>query len=125
MKITLILAAIAQLASAHYFFDTTIVNGVSSTKYIRVSTRPTKYNPIKFSSNAAADIRDNSYIDKGDDARCNQGAFTNAKSTSVLSVAAGTKIKFQLAVSAKMQHPGMVYKSSTFYLLVSLTKTLA
>lgn len=107
-------SAVAQVASAHYFMDTNIVNGVAQPafKYVRQSTRATKYNPIKFSTNPAADIRDNSHID-GDDIICNQGAFSSAGKTQVLTVNAGEEIRLQLAVGAKMQHPGpeMVYLS--------------
>ncbi|KFA76973.1 hypothetical protein S40288_05206 [Stachybotrys chartarum IBT 40288] len=109
----LILAAIAQVASAHYFFDTNIINGVAqpSFRYVRASSRPTRYNPIKFSSNPAADIRDNSHID-GPDARCNQGGG-NPGSTQVLTVTAGSEVRARLGVGATMQHPGpsLVYMS--------------
>ncbi|CAI6023382.1 unnamed protein product, partial [Clonostachys chloroleuca] len=100
------------VASAHYFFDKTISGGSATDKYVRKSTRPTAYNPIKFSSNPAADIRDGSTID-GPDARCNQGAFTNADKTDVLTVAAGSEVRVQLGVGATMQHPGpgLVYMS--------------
>ncbi|GKT43546.1 putative endo-beta-1,4-glucanase D [Colletotrichum spaethianum] len=107
MKVSVfVLGAVAQVASAHYFFDATVVNGVASSsfKYIRDFTRPTKYNPIKFSSNPAADIRDNSHVD-GPDIRCNQGAFSAAGRTEVLTVSAGSEVKVQLGVGAKMQHP--------------------
>ncbi|KAK2025706.1 fungal cellulose binding domain-containing protein [Colletotrichum zoysiae] len=115
MKVSAVLVgAVAQVASAHYFFDSTFVNGAAgpSFKYIRDFTRPTKYNPIKFSSNPAADIRDNSVVD-GPDIRCNQGAFTNAGKTEVLTVNAGSEVKVRLGVGAKMQHPGpgLVYMS--------------
>lgn len=110
----LALAAIAQVASAHYFFDTNIIGGTAqpSFKYVRQSTRPTKYNPIKFSSNPAADLRDGSTID-GPDARCNQGAFSSAGKTEVLTVNAGEEVRAKLAVGAKFQHPGpgLVYMS--------------
>ncbi|KAJ4987650.1 Polysaccharide monooxygenase Cel61a 4 [Stagonosporopsis vannaccii] len=110
----LALAAIAQVASAHYFFDTNIVGGTTqpSFKYVRQSTRPTKYNPIKFSSNPATDLRDGSTID-GPDARCNQGAFSSAGKTEVLTVNAGDEVRAKLAVGAKFQHPGpgLVYMS--------------
>ena len=111
MKFSVVLGALAQVASAHYFFDQTVTGG-ATTKYIRASTRPTKYNPIKFSSNPAADLRDGSTID-GPDARCNQGAFTNAGRTEVMTVAAGSEIRVKLGVGAKMQHPGpaLVYMS--------------
>ncbi|CAI6332063.1 unnamed protein product [Periconia digitata] len=104
----LAIGAIAQLASAHYFFDTNLVNGAQQPyfKYVRDLTRPTKYNPIKFSSNPSSDIRDNSFIDRGDDARCNQGAFNSAGKTEVLTVNAGDEIRLKLAVGAKMEHPG-------------------
>ncbi|KAH7390262.1 glycosyl hydrolase family 61-domain-containing protein [Cadophora sp. MPI-SDFR-AT-0126] len=107
MKVSIIVAGIAQVASAHYFFNTNIINGVttSANKYIRASTRATAYNPIKFSSNPAADIRDGSYID-GPDSRCNQGAFTNAGKTEVMTVAAGSEVRFKLGVGATMAHPG-------------------
>ncbi|KAF3009788.1 hypothetical protein E8E13_009990 [Curvularia kusanoi] len=113
MKISAIaLAAVAQVASAHYFFDTNIQNGVAQSqfKYVRKSTRAVAYNPIKFSSNPAADIRDNSHAD-GPDIACNQGAQNNGQNTQVLTVKAGEEIRLKLAVGAKFQHPGpeMVY----------------
>jgi hypothetical protein len=101
-------ALAAQGAAAHYFFDTNIINGAvqPANKYVRSSTRQTKYNPIKFSSNPAADLRDGSTID-GPDARCNQGAFSSAGRTEVLTVNAGDEIRLRLAVGATMQHPGI------------------
>jgi hypothetical protein len=114
MKYSIAFSAIAQVASAHYFFDTTIVNGVSSSsnEYIRASTRATAYNPIKFSGNPPEDIRDNSKFDEGDGI-CNQGAFTNAGKTKVLEIAAGEELTVKLGVGAKMEHPGpgLVYMS--------------
>jgi hypothetical protein len=107
MKYSIALGALAQVASAHYFFDVTVLNGVSSrsNEYIRASTRAVAYNPIKFSSNPPADIRDNSMFDKGDGI-CNQGAFTNAGKTKVLEIAAGEELTVKLGVGAKMEHPG-------------------
>lgn len=111
---TFALAAVAQVASAHYFFDVSTVNGQGSApfQYIREFTRATYYNPIKFSSNPPEDIRDNSFAD-GEDIRCNQGAFTNAGNTEVLALNAGDTISFTLGVDATMQHPGpsFVYMS--------------
>jgi hypothetical protein len=109
MKVSsfLIAALVAQVVSAHYWFDTNIVNGAvqPTYKYVRESTRKTKYNPIKFSSNPAADLRDGSTID-GPDSRCNQGAFSNAGRTEVLTVNAGDEIRVRLAASSQFQHPG-------------------
>lgn len=112
MKVAIVLSGLAHVASAHYFFDKTVSGGAATDKYVRKSTRPTAYNPIKFSSNPAADIRDGSTID-GPDARCNQGAFKNAGSTEVMTVAAGSEVRVQLGVGATMQHPGpgLVYMS--------------
>ncbi|KAF9692637.1 hypothetical protein EKO04_009796 [Ascochyta lentis] len=115
MKISaLVLSAVAQVATAHYFFDTNIVGGVAQPafKYVRQSTRAVKYNPIKFSSNPAADIRDGSTAD-GPDIVCNQGAFASAGRTEVLTVNAGEEVRLKLAVGAKFQHPGpgLVYMS--------------
>ncbi|KAH6616904.1 glycosyl hydrolase family 61-domain-containing protein [Boeremia exigua] len=115
MKISaLALAAVAQVASAHYFFDTNIVGGTTQPafKYVRQSSRAVKYNPIKFSSNPAADIRDGSTVD-GPDIVCNQGAFASAGKTEVLTVNAGEEVRLKLAVGAKFQHPGpgLVYMS--------------
>lgn len=115
MKLSaLFLTAAAQVATAHYFFDTNIVGGVtqSSFKYVRESSRAVKYNPIKFSSNPAADIRDESTAD-GPDIVCNQGAFASAGKTDVMTVNAGEEVRLQLAVGAKFQHPGpgLVYMS--------------
>ncbi|OAL42848.1 hypothetical protein IQ07DRAFT_593574, partial [Pyrenochaeta sp. DS3sAY3a] len=115
MKVSVLyLTAIAQAASAHYFFNAAVVNGVpqANDKYVRQSTRPTKYNPIKFSSNPAADLRDGSTAD-GPDIVCNQGAFSSAGRTDVLTVNAGEEVRLKLAVGATMQHPGpaLVYMS--------------
>ncbi|KAK4445259.1 glycosyl hydrolase family 61-domain-containing protein [Podospora aff. communis PSN243] len=81
-------------------------------RYVRESTRKTKYNPIKFSSNPAADLRDGSTID-GPDSRCNQGAFSSAGRTSVLTVNAGDEIRLCLATGGNFGHPGpsLVYLS--------------
>lgn len=110
---TILVGAVAPLASAHYFFDATVSNGQAgrSFQYIRDFTRATKYNPIKFSSNPAADIRDNSHAD-GPDIRCNQGAASKAGSTDVLTAAAGSEVRVRLGVGATMQHPGMWSKST-------------
>lgn len=115
MKVSVLyLTAIAQVASAHYFFNAAVVNGVTqpNDKYVRQSTRPTKYNPIKFSTNPATDLRDGSTAD-GPDIVCNQGAFSSAGRTDVLTVNAGEEVRLKLAVSATMQHPGpaLVYMS--------------
>ncbi|PVH93294.1 carbohydrate-binding module family 1 protein [Periconia macrospinosa] len=111
----LALCAIAQSVSAHYWYDTTIYNGVSSgnTKFVRDLNRPVKYNPIKFSSNPASDIKDNSFIDRGEDARCNQGAFSSAGKTDVLTVNAGDEVTVKLAYDEIIEHPGptLVYLS--------------
>lgn len=109
MKVTSVLGAIlaVQGVSAHYYFDVVTYKGSAtrSFQYIRDFTRPTKYNPIKFSSNPAADIRDGSTAD-GPDIRCNQGAASKAGSTQVLTVNAGDEVKVTLGVGASMQHPG-------------------
>ena len=113
MKVAVLLGAIAQVASAHYFFDNNVVGGVSQGqfKYVRKSTRAVAYNPIKFSSNPAADIRDNSHADSAD-IICNQGA-TKAGNTQTLTVNAGDSVRLTLGVGAKMEHPGpgLVYMS--------------
>lgn len=108
MKVSaFVIGALAQVASAHYFFDANIINGAATPafRYIRDFTRATRYNPIKFSSNPAADIRDNSHAD-GPDIRCNQGAFSNAGRTEVLTVNAGDEVRVRLGVGATMEHPG-------------------
>jgi len=109
-----VILAVAQVASAHYFFENAIVGGAvqSSFKYIRKFTRATYYNPIKFSSNPAADIRDGSYAD-GPDIRCNQGAATYGSSTDVLTINAGSEVRARLNGAGNFQHPGpsMVYMS--------------
>lgn len=101
------LPALLQVASAHYFFDVTAVNGQQSRsfQYIRDFTRPIRYNPIKFSSNPAADIRDNSFAD-GEDIICNQGATSTGGQTEVLEVTGGDVVTFKVAVGATLAHPG-------------------
>lgn len=102
-------AALLPLASAHYFFDVLIIDGVEtrSNEYVRSNTREAKYNPTKWEN-----IRDDMTPDV-DDFRCNKGAFTFAGQTGTAEVAAGSKIGFKLAVGATMQHPGpaLVYMS--------------
>lgn len=108
MKVsTVLLTTIAQVASAHYFFDNNIKDGVTQGqfKYVRKSTRAVAYNPIKFSSNPPADIRDGSTAD-GPDIVCNQNAFASAGKTQVLTVNAGDQVTLKLGVGAKMEHPG-------------------
>lgn len=103
---TILLGAIAQLASAHYFFDTNIINGnvQPAYKYVRASSRAIKYNPIKFSSNPPEDIRDGSYAD-GPDIVCNQGG-DKAGNTEVLTVSAGSEVRLKLGVAGTLFHPG-------------------
>ena len=110
MKLSILAgAAIAQLASAHYFFDVLVVDGQESKGYefIRENTRPEKYNPTKW-----INTRDDMTPDM-DDFRCNKGAFESAGRTGVKEVAAGTKMAMKLGVGATMKHPGpaMVYMS--------------
>ncbi|KAG9193407.1 hypothetical protein G6011_03442 [Alternaria panax] len=102
---TIVLSAVAQVASAYHLFDTNLF------QYVRESTRVTKYNPIKSSSNPAVDIRDGSTAD-GPDIVCNQGAQKAGK-TQVMTVNAGEEIRLKLAVGAKFQRPGpaLVYMS--------------
>lgn len=103
----LVLGLLAQGVSAHYFFDTTIRNGSPDPawQYVRDFTRQTKYNPIKFSANPPADIRDGSFAD-GPDIRCNQGAHTFGSRTGVLEVNAGDEVRLRVAVGGDLFHPG-------------------
>ncbi|KAJ1323378.1 lytic cellulose monooxygenase (C1-hydroxylating) [Microdochium nivale] len=116
MKVSSLFGAVLAIngASAHYFFDVVTYKGSTTPafRYIRDFTRATRYNPIKFSSNPAADIRDGSFAD-GPDIRCNQGAFSKAGNTQVLTVNAGDELKVTLGVGATMGHPGpsLVYMS--------------
>ncbi|KAJ0423593.1 glycosyl hydrolase family 61-domain-containing protein [Aspergillus carlsbadensis] len=110
MKLSLLVtAAIAPLVSAHYFFDTLIIDGVETTpnQYVRSNTRPAKYNPTKWKN-----TRDDMTPDMTD-FRCNKGSFTFAAQTETAEVQAGSKLAMKLGVSATMQHPGpgLVYMS--------------
>ncbi|KXJ85434.1 glycoside hydrolase, partial [Microdochium bolleyi] len=97
-------AAIVPSAYGHYFWNRLIVDGVETrdNEFVRRTTRPTAYNPIKWKNS-----RDNSTPDL-DDIRCNQGAFSSAGSTGVKEVKAGSQVGFKLAVGATMQHPGPI-----------------
>ncbi|EKG19237.1 Glycoside hydrolase family 61 [Macrophomina phaseolina MS6] len=103
------IAALAPLVSAHYFFDTLVIDGqeTQSMQYVRSNTRQAKYNPTKWKN-----TRDDMTPDM-DDFRCNKGAFTFAGSTGTAEVKAGSKLAMKLAVGATMQHPGaaLVYMS--------------
>ncbi|KAJ4338550.1 hypothetical protein N0V87_003879 [Didymella glomerata] len=110
MKLTALVAAcIIQYASAHYFFDTLIIDGAETKplQYVRENTRQAKYNPTKWKN-----IRDDMTPDM-EDFRCNKGAFESASRTSTAEVKAGAKLGMKLAVGATMQHPGpaLVYMS--------------
>ena len=116
MKLSLLsttLLASLQLASAHYFFDTLVIDGQETTpnQYIRSNTRPAKYNPTKW-----INTRDDITPDDTD-FRCNKGSFTFASSTETAEIqagaSAGTKLAMKLGVGATMQHPGpgLVYMS--------------
>lgn len=110
MKLTALVAAcIIQYASAHYFFDTLIIDGTESKplQYVRENTRQAKYNPTKWKN-----TRDDMTPDM-DDFRCNKGAFQSAAKTSTAEVKAGAKLGMKLAVGATFQHPGpaLVYMS--------------
>lgn len=110
MKLTTLVAAcIIRYASAHYFFDTLIIDGTETKPlhYVRENTRQAKYNPTKWKN-----TRDDMTPDM-DDFRCNKGAFESASRTSTAEVKAGAKLGMKLAVGATMQHPGpaLVYMS--------------
>ncbi|KAJ1709640.1 endoglucanase [Aspergillus flavus] len=110
MKLSfLALAAIAPFVSAHYFFDTLIVDGKESSpnQYVRSNTRPAKYNPTKW-----VNTRDDMTPDMPD-FRCNKGSFTFAGQTGTAEVKAGSKLAMKLGVGATMKHPGpaLVYMS--------------
>ncbi|CRL30143.1 Glycoside hydrolase, family 61 [Penicillium camemberti] len=108
MKFSIVaLAAIAPMVSAHYFFDTLVIDGKEATDPVRSNTRPMKYNPTKW-----VNTRDDMTPDLPD-FRCNKGAFTFAGQTGTAELKAGSKVAMKLAVGAKMQHPGpaLVYMS--------------
>lgn len=99
-----VVAALLPSAYGHYFWNRLIVGDVETgdDEFVRRSTRPIAYNPIKWKN-----VRDNSTPDL-DDIRCNQGAFSSAASTGTKEVKAGSKVGFKLAVGATMQHPGPI-----------------
>lgn len=103
------LAGLAQLASAHYFFDVLVVGGVESKsyEYVRENSRSTKYMPIKYKN-----TYDNLTPDDTD-FRCNLGATSNGGTVSTAEVAAGSELAMVLGVGATMKHPGpaQVYMS--------------
>ncbi|KAL4948847.1 glycosyl hydrolase family 61-domain-containing protein [Aspergillus filifer] len=110
MKFSLLVAAaIAPLVSAHYFFDTLVIDGQETTpnQYVRSNTRPEKYNPTKW-----INTRDGLTPDMPD-FRCNLGSFTSAGQTQTAEVKAGSTLAMKLGVGATMQHPGpgLVYMS--------------
>ncbi|EMD88003.1 glycoside hydrolase family 61 protein, partial [Bipolaris maydis ATCC 48331] len=103
MKLSLLTAAaIAQIASAHYFFERLIIDGKETKPYefVRENTRAIKYNPTKWKNPLDNITPDDT------DFRCNKGAFSSASRTGVAEVAPGTKLAMKLGVGATMQHPG-------------------
>ncbi|KAE8316057.1 glycosyl hydrolase family 61-domain-containing protein [Aspergillus transmontanensis] len=111
MKLSLLAAvAIVPLVSAHYFFDTLIINGqeISLNQYIRSNTRPQKYNPIKW-----VNTRDNMTPDMPD-FRCNKSAFIFAGQIGTAEIKAGSKLTLKLSVDATIKHPdsALIYKKS-------------
>ncbi|KAJ5816556.1 hypothetical protein N7447_008789 [Penicillium robsamsonii] len=108
MKFSLLAAAaIAPMVSAHYFFDTLVIDGKETSEYVRSNTRAAKYNPTKW-----VNSRDDMTPDVLD-FRCNKGAFSFADTTGTAEVKAGSKLALKLAVGARMEHPGpaLVYMS--------------
>ncbi|KAH8730439.1 glycoside hydrolase [Phaeosphaeriaceae sp. PMI808] len=110
MKLSLLTAAaVAQLASAHYVFDTIVPDGVPAKtgQYVRQNTRQANYNPTTWEN-----VRDDMTPDSTD-FRCNKGAFTNAGKTQTLEVKAGSKVAMRLGAGSSMLHPGpgLVYMS--------------
>ncbi|CAG8093018.1 unnamed protein product [Penicillium salamii] len=106
MKFSLLaLAAIAPMVSAHYFFDTLVIDGkeTGTSEYVRSNTRAAKYNPTKW-----INTRDDMTPDVLD-FRCNKGAFSFADQTGTVEVKAGSKLALKLAVGATMQHPGPAF----------------
>ncbi|KAL5117700.1 hypothetical protein ACEQ8H_004448 [Pleosporales sp. CAS-2024a] len=101
-----LLASMMPMASAHYFFDKLVVNGVASADYVRSNTRPTAYMPTKWKNTF-----DNTTPDSTD-FRCNVGA-TNKAAKATAKVKAGDSLAMTLGVGAKMEHPGpgQVYMS--------------
>lgn len=103
MKLSLLAAAaIAQIASAHYFFELLVIDGVESKPYefVRENTRAIKYNPTKWKNPLDNITPDDT------DFRCNKGAFASAGRTGVAEVKPGTKLAMKLGVGATMKHPG-------------------
>ncbi|KAI1842613.1 hypothetical protein JX265_012606 [Neoarthrinium moseri] len=96
------LAGLAQLASAHYFFDVLVVDGVASKsyEYVRANSRDKKYMPTKY-----INTFDNLTPDDTD-FRCNLGATSNGNTVGTAEVAAGSELAMVLGVGATMQHPG-------------------
>jgi hypothetical protein len=92
-------ASMMPLASAHYFFDRLVVNGVASPDYVRSNTRSTAYMPTKWKNTF-----DNLTPDDTD-FRCNLGA-TNKGSKATAKVKAGDSLAMTLGVKATMKHPG-------------------
>ncbi|KAF7595546.1 hypothetical protein BBP40_005581 [Aspergillus hancockii] len=110
MKLSLLTAAaIVPFVSAHYFFDTLIIDGkeTGSNEFVRSNARAAKYNPTKW-----VNVRDDMTPDMSD-FRCNKGAFSFAGKTGTAEVKAGSKVAMKLAVGATMKHPGpaLVYMS--------------
>ncbi|KAF4930601.1 putative endo-beta-1,4-glucanase D [Colletotrichum viniferum] len=73
-------ALMADSASAHYFFEKMVVNGVASADYMRQQ-----------------------HHDQQHTFRCNTGAKAASKTATV---AAGSEVGFQMNAGAKIQHPG-------------------
>jgi hypothetical protein len=92
-------ASMMPLASAHYFFDRLVVNGVASGDYVRSNTRSIAYMPTKWKNTF-----DNLTPDDTD-FRCNLGA-TNKGSKATAKVKAGDSLAMTLGVGATMRHPG-------------------
>ncbi|PYI19614.1 hypothetical protein BO99DRAFT_432523 [Aspergillus violaceofuscus CBS 115571] len=98
-------ATVVPLVSAHYFFNTLVIDGEETNpyQYVRSTTRPHKYNPTKW-----INTRDDMTPDMPD-FRCNKGAFTFANQTAVAEVRAGTNLALKLGVHATIKHPGPAF----------------
>ncbi|KAL4798750.1 hypothetical protein BDV19DRAFT_385838 [Aspergillus venezuelensis] len=100
-----------RLASAHYFFDTLVIDGheTASNQYIRSNTCSARYNPTKW-----INIRDDITPDDTD-FRCNKGSFTFAPSTEMAEIQAeaGARLVMKLAVGATISITGTGTTSGT------------
>ncbi|KAG8919656.1 hypothetical protein FRC02_001458 [Tulasnella sp. 418] len=85
-------AALLQPALAHYQFNQLVVNGVANADFVYIRKNTNINSPV-------SDVNSN-------DIRCNVGGLASGSTTSIVNVAAGSQVGFNVGYGGTIGHPG-------------------